>query len=128
MGALTIAGTLFVLLAVAVLAYPYFDGGEVRRRERRVVREFTRIGAKRGLRGHFEFTFDRYSPIASTGAERYVPANETDRALYEEVGAEVKGDAIVESARMLWTDRKIGIAGILIALLGAVMALATAVA
>jgi hypothetical protein len=128
MVALTVAGTLFALLAVAVLAYPFLDGGEVRRRERRVVREFSRLGVKRGLRGRFEFTFDRYSPNASRGAGSYIPANETDHALFDQIGAEVEGDAIALSARMLWTDRKIGIVGILIALLGAVLALVSAIA
>jgi hypothetical protein len=126
MVALTVAGTLFAFLAVTVLAYPLLDG-EVRRRERRVVREFGRLGTKRGLRGQYGFRFDRFSASVSGGSGSYHPIDAADRALFDQIGADVEGDAIALAATMFWTDRKFALGGILIALLGAVLALASAV-
>ena len=117
MNALLLAGTVAMLVAVVLGVYPILNR-EVSRRERLVISEFNRLGAKRGLRGKFNFAFKRWSSHGSIASSSYKSADEIDRAIHSRIGSAIQNEAMELSARMYWTERRIGVVVILVAILG----------
>lgn len=124
---LAVGGTVITLAGGLVLAYPLFRS-EARRREGFITGWVNGKGRNLGLKGHYSFGFQQWSPRGSIGSGSYRPLNEEDRLLYDQIGGKLTGEAIERSNRLFWTDKKLGVAGVLLLFVGAALILTSLLA
>lgn len=113
---LLVIGILFCAGGVVPLAVAHFDPLPERQRHR-MARMFRYRARRAGLRG-------RYDPSKRGSSGRYgsyEPADDEDRALFVTVGAHIESESAFFATETLWTDARLGWAGLVLFLIGGVM-------
>ncbi|HTW39239.1 MAG TPA: hypothetical protein VMF04_00010 [Thermoplasmata archaeon] len=111
-----------MLFAGAALVWilTYLDPLAARQRHRRARRLNFKVGHS-GLRGRYDYT----RPGDTGGPGTYVPADEHDQALFVSLRSYLESESAFFATQTLWTDERLGWAGVALSVLGAVLVVAS---